>query len=98
MKKSSILFILILLTGLFSAEVSAHDWYSYSCCGGNDCHPINCTELIETTKGMTWNGYEFSKDMIHPSQDNHCHVCISEFLMGDKIQHTPHCAYIQQGS
>ena len=52
-----------------------HSWYPQECCSDNDCHPVPCAELVETDKGIEWNGKEFSKDMIKPSQDSKCHVC-----------------------
>jgi hypothetical protein len=86
--------VLILLSTL---QVNAHDWYSASCCGSHDCHPItSCSEILEQAKGwVSWQGHNFSPDMIHPSEDSKCHVCILHGYMDNFI---PRCIYVQQGS
>ncbi len=84
----------VLLFGTLQAF--PHDWYSLACCGNTHCHPIDsCSEILETAKGVVWNGIEFTKDKIHPSQDNHCHVCI---MHGYNDYTSPMCIYVQQGS
>lgn len=89
----AVLCVVILLS---TVQVDAHEWYSASCCGGSDCHPItSCSEILETARGVAWNGVQFTKDMIHPSQDNQCHVCIMHGMNGYS---NPLCIYVQQGS
>jgi hypothetical protein len=72
-----------------------HDWYSAACCGGQDCHPVPCSELIENAKGIIYKGLQFTKDMIHPSQDKFCHACITDNSTFGGTGFTPHCVYIQ---
>lgn len=90
MKKSSVLFALLLIFSLTSAK--AHDWYDAYCCHDTDCKPVeSCSEIEELPEGrVKWNDYIFRKDQLHPSKDSKCHVCIH--------QGTPLCIYIQQGS
>jgi hypothetical protein len=87
----------ILLLGLFfgAIQANAHDWYPSACCGGTHCHPItSCSEIIENAKGVVWDGIQFTKDMIKPSQDNQCHVCIVKYY---DTSLNPKCVFIQQG-
>src|SRR5579863_3123749 len=100
MQMSRKIFLIIIILLLTASAGHAHDWYSAACCSGHDCHPIaSCAEIIDHGKdGLSWNGYNFSGSMIHPSQDSQCHVCISNWEYGGKINSTPHCIYIQQGS
>jgi len=97
LRTAALCVLFIVLFGVLQA--SAHDWYSFHCCGSQHCHPISsCSEILETTKGVVWNGIEFTKDMIHPSQDNQCHVCITEYNLNNTSQQQPMCVYVQQGS
>lgn len=76
----------------------AHSWYSPSCCSGQDCHPVPCEELTELTDGgYKYQDFVFTKQQVHPSQDNQCHVCIHEYTAFDKHK-APMCVYTQQGS
>lgn len=90
-------YIFLTLTLLISTVALAHEWYPLSCCSGHDCHPVDCDSLIQTTKGITYQSYEFVKDMIKPSQDNLCHVCISNEF-SKEMTPVPHCVFIQSGS
>lgn len=95
MKKSKVIFSILAIFLLTTFTVSAHDWYSQACCHNQDCAPIDCTEIVEKSKGyMEWSGWSFSPEQIHPSEDNKCHACIHDFPDGKR----PLCLYIQQGS
>ena len=76
--------------------VEAHSWYPLVCCGGQDCHPIPCQELIENAKGYTYHGIQFLKEQIQPSLNAQCHVCISNEV-SPMTTPVPHCAFIQLG-
>lgn len=93
------LVVLCVLLLFGASEAFPHDWYSQSCCGGHDCHPVLCTEILEQAKGyLTWNHFTFSPEQVHPSEDNQCHVCIH--TLGGYLSNEPRpvCIYIQQGS
>jgi len=83
-----------------AVKVFAHEWYSSSCCGGQDCHPIDsCSEITDSTNSsVNWNQYNFSREQIHPSQDNKCHVCIHEYEGPSGMTKRPICIYTQEGS
>lgn len=89
----AVLCVAILLGTL---QVNAHDWYSSSCCGGHDCHPItSCSEILEQANGwVSWEGNWFSPSQVHPSLDNQCHVCMHQY----EVLKKPMCIYVQQGS
>lgn len=90
-----VIIILGLITGLHQAE--AHSWYPLVCCGGQDCHPVPCQDLINTGKDYVYHGIHFLKEQVQPSLDNQCHVCISnENIPG--MTPIPHCAFIQLSS
>lgn len=78
---------------LTTALVLAHEWYPRSCCGDNDCHPVDCDELAEQ-EGGAWvylpTGNLFSRDKVRVSEDRHCHVCINNT--------NSMCAFILTGS
>ena len=68
----------------------AHSWYPISCCSGEDCRPVPCEQLTELANGgYRWLDYIFTKDQVHSSLDQFCHVCISK--LG-----TTYCVFIQQ--
>jgi hypothetical protein len=92
--------ILACIILIASANItSSHEWYSAGCCSGQDCHPIRCEAISEQGKELIYKGYHFFNDMIKPSQDAQCHVCISnEFHDNPDFTPVPHCIYIQQGS
>jgi len=96
------LFFLTVFLLLIFSPVYGHDWYSSACCSGQDCHPILCTELIDKVHGIQWREYFFSPDMIHPSQDSQCHVCVHKyppvFGQGGMSFEKPMCIYNLQGS
>ncbi len=73
----------------------AHDWYDPQCCGGQDCHPVPCEELVEQGNGdWKWNVYTFDKNKVTSSHDSKCHVCVHSTGIGK----VPLCAYIQLGT
>jgi hypothetical protein len=60
------------------ALMPAHSFYSSQCCGGTDCHPVPCDQLVEARGGWLYlpTGNEFAEEQVHPSQDRNCHVCL----------------------
>jgi hypothetical protein len=75
------------------ATAHAHEWYPSICCGGHDCHPVDCDELTELPNGdIRWDTYVFEKFSVQPSRDRTCHVCIHDFGRS-KI---PQCIFTQQ--
>jgi hypothetical protein len=63
----------------------SHDWYSgirnpvtgVSCCGGQDCEPIDIGRVHETHDQFIIDGtWHFNKDEALPSQDGGYHACI----------------------
>jgi hypothetical protein len=79
-------------TFLLSVLILVHSWYPKACCGGADCKPVPCDQLVETEKGWTYLPTHdlFAWDMVQPSQDKQCHICINP--NGNR----PLCAFIQQ--
>jgi len=76
--------------------ILAHSFYPSQCCGGQDCRPIDCSQLVEQSNGRwlyipTHN--EFSPEQVYPSQDRFCHVCVSS-----GADHRSLCAFIQMGT
>ena len=65
-----------------SLVILAHSWYPNNCCGGQDCHPVPCDELLaQKDGGVRWQDpsgttYTWDYRQVQPSQDNQCHVCI----------------------
>lgn len=96
MRKSTVLFSILLIFFL-TTSVSAHEWYDASCCSGQDCHPIDCEDIIEKGKSLFYKGWEFYNTMIKPSKDVACHVCISNEL-STEMTPVPHCIYVLQGT
>ena len=85
---------LIALITTLSLIFQVHGWYPLECCGGRDCHPVPCEDLVELDNGdYTYHNIHFRKDQVKPSLDNQCHVCISQ---GE--YQTPYCVFIQQSS
>jgi hypothetical protein len=83
---------LLLLAALVAAiPALAHSWYPLSCCGNMDCFPVACHQLVETVSGWLYvpTGNLFNREQVQPSQDQHCHVCLSHG--GD---HRSLCAFI----
>ena len=69
-----------------------HSWYPPACCGGSDCKPIPCKELIPQADGtFKYLDLIFSSDMVKGSIDGMCHVCIS-------AAHAPLCMFIPPGA
>lgn len=89
----AILFTSLILTG----GSIAHEWYPAACCSGNDCRPVECSELVERGKGIAYRNFYFYDQMIKPSLDGQCHVCISNETTPEFIP-VPHCVFIQQNS
>lgn len=90
--------LLLIVAALLPSTAFGHDFYSRTCCGGEDCHPIASCADIQSEKGggVTWGGYHFERNQVQPSQDGMCHVCIHDThgALGNK----PICIYTQQGS
>ena len=78
-----------------SLLLQVHGWYSSSCCGGEDCRPVPCDQLVEDRDGR-WlylpTRNIFRREQVHPSQDRHCHVCLG------KVDNRSICLYIQNGA
>lgn len=92
-----VLFAFIAIFFLTVVGASAHDWYDFSCCAGNDCHPIACEDIVDKGKSLYYHGWEFFGQSIKPSKDGLCHVCITNEF-SKTFSPVPHCIYIQQGS
>lgn len=94
-----LVYIILITLGVISltSYTEAHSWYPFVCCGGQDCHPVPCSDLINTGKDYVYHGIHFLKEQVQPSLDNQCHVCISNenILNATPI---PHCAFIQLNS
>jgi hypothetical protein len=99
MKKATILFLFSVIF-LLTTPAVAHDWYPYQCCSDQDCHPIPCETIEEKGKSLIYNGYTFSGDMIKPSQDGQCHVCIQNEKPPHSFTHNPRplCIFPLMGS
>lgn len=69
--------------------VLIHGWYDSECCGGMDCHPVPCDELLELSDGIHWKDLVFSGPKVRPSKDAFCHIC-EDNLAG----HRGLCVYI----
>lgn len=70
-------------------------WYPKSCCDDSHCKPVPCEELDEQKDGTIRYGRTvFRKDMIHPSQDNMCHVCQDQ----RNNETFPYCVFIQNST
>lgn len=92
------IFLSCLFITLFSTLCQAHSWYPYSCCGGQDCHPVACESISETKDGYEYKsalGTVYKFKTAQPSLDNHCHVCISN---EDSDDYVTHCLFIQFSS
>ena len=77
------------MIGCFVASlILAHSFYSRSCCGGQDCHPVPCKELHEFPGGSwRWQGKDFGT-----GQNWQCHACV------EHINGNPQGVYVQQKS
>jgi len=56
-----------------------HSWYPMSCCSNQDCHPVDCNQIIDTSQGYIYDGITFSYDRVYPSLDQFCHACIHHY-------------------
>jgi hypothetical protein len=78
----------------WSSRVLIHDWYPESCCGGHDCRPVPCDEIIELPNNtVQWQQYNFMYNQVHPSKDSKCHVCIHK---NTGYSEFPVCVFTQQ--
>jgi len=68
---------------VFGVLFLVHSWYPSWCCGGVDCHPVLCAELV-IDKGT----------VVFPSPDGRCHVC--EHLGVNGYRHL-YCVFVPQG-
>lgn len=84
--------ILLLAAALFTGPAFGHSWYPNTCCGGMDCKPVPCDQLVEDNNGW-WKylptGNLFHPSQVQPSQDQFCHVCVGMF------DHRSLCAFVQ---
>lgn len=97
MRYIKVIILSIFLIASLNTTLSAHDWYPFACCSQNDCHPVPCESILEKGKALVYNGFGFYDQMIKPSQDGACHVCISNEF-NKEFTPVPHCIFIQQGS
>ena len=72
------LWLLHSCAGAHERLIFIHDWYPSICCGGQDCHPIPCSEIeYEKNTGIWWwKGHSFFT--APPSPDGLCHVCVHD--------------------
>jgi hypothetical protein len=65
---------------LGTKQALSHEWYSAQCCGGKDCHPVDCNEIH--SKGNLWEyaGQTIEKWKMQPAPDGQCHVCLHSSL------------------
>ena len=77
---------------LAASFILIHGWYPTACCGGFDCKPVPCDQLVEGRGGWIYlpTGTVFDDFRVQPSQDRNCHVCI--------INGQGACAFIQMGT
>src|SRR6266699_3530962 len=96
-----LLFLGLFLLGFayWISYADAHDFYSNACCSGQDCHPVECDELINGKDlSINWHKYNFTKDQIKASEDKRCHVCIHDYIgFGTANYSKPMCVYILTG-
>ena len=71
------LILLILISPAWASPALAHSWYPQACCGGEDCKPVPCAEIVALEHGWMWNKIFFERSVLHPSEDGGCHVCIN---------------------
>jgi len=62
---------------LLVAIMLAHSWYPPVCCGGHDCHPTPCAEIVVSHGVWRWHDLAFANEQVLPSADDQCHVCHS---------------------
>jgi hypothetical protein len=53
-----------------------HAFYDAGCCGGHDCHPVNCDEIHDIGDGWQWRDVIFNRGALKVSADGRCHVCV----------------------
>ena len=83
-----------------SSSAIAHSWYPPECCSGLDCKPVAGEKLVENAKGIIYEGVQFTPNMIKPTQDKDCHVCIGNYPLFKQGlgQPIPRCVYIRISS
>jgi len=58
-----------------------HSFYTADCCGGKDCKPVPCAEIVSTYDGFVWahqnETIAFGRKLLRYSPDNDCHVCVA---------------------
>jgi hypothetical protein len=75
-----------------SILVLIHSWYPSDCCEEGHCEPVPCTSISELSNGdVSWNGINFPKILVRPSQDKDCHVCYNH------NSKQPYCVFLRFG-
>lgn len=84
----------LLAVAVTAGTAVAHSWYPSACCGGDDCFPVACDQLVEDRTGWVYlpTGNHFETTQVQPSQDRSCHVCLG---LADKRSL---CAFVLQGA
>lgn len=81
----------------------AHDapsgWpYPSECCGGNDCHPVECSDVEETAYGWLWDGVPFPRPSVKSSHDRQCHACTQNYSdLSGASRRFGRCLFILEG-
>jgi hypothetical protein len=79
---------------LMIGSAGAHDWYPKDCCSGNDCEPIACDSIAETSTGFLWRGLTFTREKVRASPNAKCHVCYGKDRFRDNKPVNPYCIFI----
>ena len=83
---------------LTTVPATSHSWYPLDCCGGDDCHPVECHELtILDGPRVLYRAHakvviEFPPVTVRSSPDGSCHVCYQ------KNYYIPFCVFIRTSS
>jgi hypothetical protein len=69
--------LIVAVTALLLVHDAPSGWqYPSNCCGGQDCHPVDCEEISEDADGVYhWRNLVFPHNVAQPTQDRNCHVC-----------------------
>jgi len=76
---------MLLLCATLPAQ--AHDFYDRSCCADRDCHPTPCESIRAVPQGFDYTDpqdhavYFFTRDKMHLSHDDQCHVCLHHVMI-----------------
>ncbi len=86
--------MLLTLSTALAHDAQTGMTYPFSCCGGQDCKPVPCDELVEQDNG--WWEYlpthtPFPPHVVQPSQDRFCHICVTPSVKQGR------CAFIHSG-